>query len=201
MKTIRIIYFLFALLIFNVSCAQNYEWKKLGDGLYISVLNSSKGKLLNQNDSINIEMSMFHPNYEIDLKKPINGKPSSYKTIYSKLNKSFNYKRNLKFKKNSEYLVKKFNVKKIPNYSFKLNKISVKKMKEITNLIEKKYGLEFFQYISNINSEDENNISSLTIKPFKKIDIEIVKKEFENEILEITIQNTNLNIYIYKIKS
>lgn len=201
MKTIRIIYCLFSILIFNVSCAQNYEWKKLDDGLYMNVLNSSKGKLLNQNDSVNIEMYMFHPNDEIDLKKPINGKPSSYKTKYSKLNNSFNYEGNLKFKKNSEYLVKKFNEKEIPNYSFKLNKVTEKQMKEITDLIDKKYGLDFSEYISNVNGEGENIISSLTIKPFKKLDIEIIKKKFETEILEITIQKPNSLIYIYKIKS
>jgi len=184
-----------------VSCAQNYEWEKLDDGLYMNVLNSSKGKLLNQNDSVNIDMYMFHPNDEIDLKKPINGKPSSYKTKYSKLNNSFNYEGNLKFKKNSEYLVKKFNEKEIPNYSFKLNKVTEKQMKEITNLINKEYGLDFSEYISNVNGEGENIISSLTIKPFKKMDIEIIKSKFETEILEITIRKPNSLIYIYKIKS
>lgn len=201
MKTIRIIYFLFSLLIFNVSCAQNYEWKKLDDGLYINELNSSKGKLLNQNDSITIEMYMFHPDDEIDLKKSINGEPLSYKIIYSSLNDTFNYERSLKLKVNSEYLIKKYNAKEIPKYSLKVNDISEEKFKEIFVNIKKNYGVNFTQTISNENSKKETIISMVDIQPNMTIDVEKLKQEFKNEIIDIQILKSNSLIYIYKIKS
>ena len=202
MKTFILKLLLFSVLIFNLSCAQNYDWEKLSDGLYVSKTNLSKGNFLAKNDTLNIELYMFNPNDEINFSKPINGKPLKYKTTFSKLNKSFNYNKDLKFRKKSEYLIKQFNEKKIPNYSFQLNKISSEKMKEITSYLDKQYGISSFtESISNKNDKNETVISNLTLSANNEIDIEKVKKEFGNDIFKIQILNPNLLVYVYKIKT
>ncbi|CAD7812995.1 hypothetical protein CHRY9390_02593 [Chryseobacterium aquaeductus] len=201
MKTLHRRLLFISILIFNIGCAQNYNWKKLNDGLYIADISKSKNNIVSENDTLSVEMYMFQPNDEIDFIKPINGRPSKFRAKYSNLPKMFDYGKKLNLKRNSEYLIKKFNAKKIPNYNFRLNKISEEKMKEIVNSINKQYGVEFTEIISNKDENGKTIISSLMIKPNNEIDVEKIKKEFQNYISEINILNPNLLIYVYKIKT
>jgi len=201
MKTLRLKFLLFSILAVNFSFAQDYNWKKLQDGLYLSEIEQSKEKLLSKNDTITIEMYMFHPENEIDLSKPINGRPTQYKSTFLNLCESFGSDDEFQFKKNSEYLVKKFNEKKIPNYSFKLNDITEDKMKEIVDAVSKNFGIQFSESITFKNDKGDNIVMSITIQPNNKLDVEKIKKEFKNYISDIEILKPNLLIYVYKITS
>lgn len=144
---------------------------------------------------------MFHPDDEIILNKPINGRPTKYKTTFFKFNKSFEYEKELKFKKDSEYLMKKINFKKIPNYSVKLNKVSEQEMKEIIDFVNQLYKVNFSEYASGKNENNETVIYNVTLQPNNEIDIEKIKKEFPNSIIEIQTLKPNLLVYVFRIRT
>jgi hypothetical protein len=200
MKALHLKFLLFFILIFNCSCAQDYNWKKLQNGLYLAEIKQFKEKLVLENDTLNIEMYIFQPNSEIDLTKPINGRPTEYKSTFLNFSKSLGYKE-FQLKKNSEYLVKKFNEKEIPNYSFELNNITENQMQEITDSVDKNFGIQLSEYMMSKNDSGENVVMSLTLQPNNKLDVEKIKKEFKNYITDIHILKPNALVYIYRIKS
>lgn len=201
MNTLRLKFLVFAILIFNISCAQNYEWKKLQIGLYFSETKESNKSFGAPNDTLNIEMYMFNPDDTFDLNNPINGKPIKYKTTFSRIPATFNYGKDLKLRKNSEYLFKKFNEKKIPTYSFNLNKISEEEANEIIYSVNKQYGVDFTEFISNENENGESIVLNLTIQPHTSIDVLKIKKEFEQYIKDIEVLKPNMLVYIFKINT
>lgn len=201
MNILRMKFLLLAILIFNISCAQNYEWKKLQTGLYISDTRETKNSLVAQNDTLNIEMYMFNPDDTIDLNKPINGKPIKYLTTFSKIPATLNYDKELMLTKNSEYLFKKYNEKKIPTYSFNLNKISEEEANEIIYSVNKKYGVDFTEFMSNENENGESIVLNLTLQPHTSVDVQKIKKEFKKYIKDIKVLEPNMLIYIYKINT
>lgn len=178
--------------------AQDFQWKKLNEGLYLYE-NSKPGELLKASDSVDVEIYIFKPEDEINLEKPINGRPTKYKTIYSKLSKGFYYDKELKFKKNSEYYLKQFNFKKTPKYLLNVNKLPEEKLEKIIDFIDKKYNVTLSQYTSSKNEKSEKIVQSIVIQPYNEIDLQLVKKEFPEDIVEIKTLNPNLTVYVYKI--
>ena len=144
---------------------------------------------------------MFHPNDEIDLSNPINGKPTKFKIEYSKFFEMFQNEKKIKLKGNSEYFIKKINAKNIPKYSIGVNKISESEAKKIFQYIDKEYGIDFTEYASGKNDKNENVIFDITIQPKNIIDTEKVKNAFKKNILDIKVLKPNTLVYIFKIKT
>jgi hypothetical protein len=201
MKSLNLGFLLFLVLFFNNSCAQEFDWEKINEGLYLSKVGESNEKILSQDDLLNIEIYMFHPNDEIDLSNPINGKPTKFKIEYSKFFEMFQNEKKIKLKGNSEYFIKKINAKNIPKYSIGVNKISESEAKKIFQYIDKEYGIDFTEYASGKNDKNENVIFDITIQPKNIIDTEKVKNAFKKNILDIKVLKPNTLVYIFKIKT
>ncbi|MBW8362047.1 MAG: hypothetical protein K0M56_07680 [Kaistella sp.] len=202
MKSSKIITFLILLFFSTKVCSQNYEWKKIDDGLYLNTISEPvKSNDLSKKDSLLVTLFIFHPNEEINLESSKNKTMLKDKKMsYDDLAKMFN-KPNIKLKKKSEYLLKNFNEKNIQQYDIKLKDSNEKDYRELRQYIKEKYGIESEENFVALNDQKESIIFSSTIQPYAEINTEDLKTKFNNIISEIKSRKPYMKMSVYQLKT
>ncbi|MFY7816642.1 MAG: hypothetical protein ACOVRK_15785 [Chryseobacterium taeanense] len=189
------------LLLIQFSFAQKNNWTAIDKSYSIRTLAEKNTDNVKDSDPVSVEIYSFPgiiDDIAIEKEKPSTSKKLSFKDLHDKIGN----KNNLNLKKNSVYLIKLQEGVRGGRFRLEMNKNADAKSVENLNkyLAEKvTHGSILKEEIT--TSESKKMITSfiITITTDDHFDFDILKKKFNNIIIDISKVATNRNTIFFKV--